>query len=59
MTDPQAHRLAVAYLAFDRANRELPVYEHRGNREAARDCRRRLAEAERELNAAVAAITEA
>jgi hypothetical protein len=58
MTDPQARRLALAYLAFDKTNRELPTYERNGNRQEARDCRRRIADSELELDAAVAAIAE-
>lgn len=56
LTDAQAQRIALAYVAFDSANRELPTFENNGNRAEARECRRRIAAIEAELDAAVAAV---
>ena len=55
-TPPEAMKIAQLYLTLDTEKQQLPVYERNDNRQEARDCRRRIAAAQAELDAAVAAV---
>ncbi|MCC7241201.1 MAG: hypothetical protein IT180_04695 [Acidobacteria bacterium] len=57
MTNQQAHEIATAAVALDRARRELPIAEQTGAKEDGRRLRREIGTLEAQLAEAIAAIS--